>query len=119
MHAQQAKVSECRGHIRKWLTTTTTKHGFVGSIGAVCTDGSVLPTVTYGYNGTYAPACPVNLEDLQVTRNENTFEYRSGLFSHEIIDLVFMQIQLSAQERADYVEDLERQMKPSQTDGIH
>lgn len=74
----------CRGGIESWTISRTGhlffgvgQHSSVGSVSAQCSDGKLLPSVTYGFNGT-GGNCTVLLNQTQTVSNpySNQFFYR-------------------------------------------
>ena len=68
------------GRVRKWLTAKTRRNGYIGQLGIVCSEESVVPAlpVTYGFNGTNADTCDIDLLEQKFTQNpeDNIFYYR-------------------------------------------
>ena len=71
----------CRSQVNYWSLAKTVDNGFIGSLSANCTDGLVLPAVTYGYNGT--ANCSVSLVNQTAISNQG---YKSlGNFSYRYL----------------------------------
>ena len=53
----------CSGKIEEWKIAKTAFTGFVGSLSAVCSDGTELPAMRHGFNGTDRPQCNASLSE--------------------------------------------------------
>ena len=66
LECPESKISSfCRGHIKSWTVAKSKASKFVGSIAAACTDGSKLPPLTLGYNGTGQAECDSSLMEAE------------------------------------------------------
>lgn len=53
----------CSGQIKSWTVAKSKASKFVGSIAVSCTDGSQLPALTLGFNGSDQVKCNSSLMD--------------------------------------------------------
>ena len=64
----------CSGTIKEWVVSYT-EVGFVGKITGKCSDGSILPSLMYGFDYAGAPSCAVKIEKVQLVPNPKDSRY--------------------------------------------